>query len=564
MRNIEHNMDSAVPGWRDRWAFAAVGVVVLLAIAASLQFATWLDGPGSPEARRLDTGWFYLRDGVSEPIDSLPCTLDVEGESLVLCRDLTEEEKLHSRYVLTIRSRYASVRVWADDALIYEAAQGREYALGSMWNFIPMSACAQADRLTVELRPYGSDTYTVESMLLDTPGAIRYALLWDNGPVILFGSVCLLLAIAALTAAAILRRWKSQTYALLLAFSLLLLLSGAWILLDSKITTLGGGNYAVSYFLSYAVFYLLDVPLLLYVRQMTPNCRRLLTVLLWAVILNAGLSMALHMAGLVELRHTAVIVHALILVSLPVSTAAFWDSAVRRRERRLRFSFLGQIAVYVFGLVSIALYHLDRLPAAKSTSLYMVGLSILIAGMAVDMISSFGKFWRTKEAAEHYRRLAVVDSMTEMGNRNAFQGRLDALLEQNPEQLAFVAFDVDDLKRINDQMGHHVGDQAIYTAALCIRAVFDAVGYCHRIGGDEFMVILTGKPVSQIPELLYRFQREVKARWDDRLPSCGISYGWASAAFSAEAPLTVEDLTRLQADADRSLYQRKQERKAGR
>ena len=564
MRNIEHNMDSAVPGWRDRWAFAAVGVVVLLAIAASLQFATWLDGPGSPEARRLDTGWFYLRDGVSEPIDSLPCTLDVEGESLVLCRDLTEEEKLHSRYVLTIRSRYASVRVWADDALIYEAAQGREHALGSMWHFIPMSACAQADRLTVELQPYGSDTYTVESMLLDTPGAIRYALLWDNGPVILFGSVCLLLAISVLTAAALLRRWKSQAYAPLLAFALLLLLSGAWILLDSKITTMGGGNYAVSYFLSYAAFYLLDVPFLLYVRQMTPNCRRLLTVLIWAVILNAGLSMALHMAGLVELRHTAVIVHALILVSLPVSTAAFWDSAVRRRERRLRFSFLGQIAVYVFGLVSIALYHLDRLPAAKSTSLYMVGLSILIAGMAVDMISSFGKFWRTKEAAEHYRRLAVVDIMTEMGNRNAFQGRLDALLEQNPEQLAFVAFDVDDLKRINDQMGHHVGDQAIYTAALCIRAVFDAVGYCHRIGGDEFMVILTGKPVSQIPELLSRFQREVKARWDDRLPSCGISYGWASAAFSAEAPLTVEDLTRLQAEADRSLYQRKQERKAGR
>ena len=56
----------------------------------------------------------------------------------------------------------------------------------------------------------------------------------------------------------------------------------------------------------------------------------------------------------------------------------------------------------------------------------------------------------------------------------------------------------------------------------------------------------------------------MKARWDDRLPSCGISYGWASAAFSAEAPLTAEDLTRLQAEADRSLYQQKQERKAGR
>lgn len=246
--------------WRDKWVFAAVGVVILLAVAASFLFATQLNGPGEPEARRLDTGWFYQHDGGSEPIASFPCTLDVQGGELLLRRDLSEEEKLHSRYVLTLRSRYASVRVWADDTLVYEAAQGEEHALGSMWHFIPMSQCTDADQLTVELRVYGGSEYTVESFLLDTPGAIRYTLIMDNISAILFGVICLLLTVITLLAAMMLKWWKSRMYAPVLEFSLFLLLSGAWIFLDSKITTLGGGNYAVSYFLSYAAFYLMPVP----------------------------------------------------------------------------------------------------------------------------------------------------------------------------------------------------------------------------------------------------------------------------------------------------------------
>ena len=63
-------------------------------------------------------------------------------------------------------------------------------------------------------------------------------------------------------------------------------------------------------------------------------------------------------------------------------------------------------------------------------------------------------------------------------------------------QLGVASIDLNGLKRINDQMGHHVGDQAIYTAARCIQIAFDRAGDCYRIGGDEFAVILTGENVS--------------------------------------------------------------------
>ena len=41
-------------------------------------------------------------------------------------------------------------------------------------------------------------------------------------------------------------------------------------------------------------------------------------------------------------------------------------------------------------------------------------------------------------------------------------------------------------------MGHHVGDQAIYTAALCIRAVFDAVGYCQMLQNNRQLTFIAG------------------------------------------------------------------------
>lgn len=543
------------------WVFVAVVMVFFLVLAAALLAPIYLTGPGETMAQRLDTGWSYLHGGVEYAIESLPHTAQLDGDTLVLRHSLTRQE-LNENYVLTLRTHYASIRAWADDTLIYEAAQGEARALGSMWHFIPMEACFGAETLTVELNVYSGDTYPLESVLLDTPGAVQYTLIRENGGPIFFSFVCMFLTVIMLLCAALLIRWKSQMYLPMLALALFILLSGLWILLDSKITTIGGGNFALSYFLSYAAFYLLMVPYLLYVRLMLVSTRRVLNVLIWAFLINAAACLALHMAGLVQLHSTAVIVHILILLTVPVTTGAFWHSVVRLGDKQLRFSFIGLLAVYACGFGSIALYHTGLLRTTNNTALYILGLSILLTGMVADAITMFGRFWRQKEDMDRYRRLAVEDSMTDLGNRNAFQLYLTHLQENETEQISLVLFDVDDLKRINDQLGHHVGDQAIYMAAQCIRSVFAVVGDCFRIGGDEFAVVITGKAALRVPELLARFDRKMDERWDTQLPSGGVSYGWAS--FDGKETLTVERISQIWEEADQSLYQNKRQRKAGR
>ena len=53
-----------------------------------------------------------------------------------------------------------------------------------------------------------------------------------------------------------------------------------------------------------------------------------------------------------------------------------------------------------------------------------------------------------------------------------------------------VVFDVDDFKQINDRYGHIQGDLCLAGIAECIKNSYANFGYCYRIGGDEFCVLL--------------------------------------------------------------------------
>ena len=79
------------------------------------------------------------------------------------------------------------------------------------------------------------------------------------------------------------------------------------------------------------------------------------------------------------------------------------------------------------------------------------------------------------------------DILTGLFNRRAYEYEI-----QHLESLgygAIIFFDVDDFKKINDQFGHQYGDQCLSTIASLILKSFSGIGFCYRIGGDEFGVL---------------------------------------------------------------------------
>ena len=78
-----------------------------------------------------------------------------------------------------------------------------------------------------------------------------------------------------------------------------------------------------------------------------------------------------------------------------------------------------------------------------------------------------------------------IDTLTHLLNRRSYESRPASLRGH----AVIYYFDVDEFKSVNDTFGHGVGDAVLAEVGSTIYAVFSKVGYCYRIGGDEFCVI---------------------------------------------------------------------------
>lgn len=97
-------------------------------------------------------------------------------------------------------------------------------------------------------------------------------------------------------------------------------------------------------------------------------------------------------------------------------------------------------------------------------------------------------------------RQSYQDSLTGLFNRNKFNQELDDKRYESAESLGVAYFDINGLKRVNDQMGHSAGDDLIRRSASHIARVFPGKGY--RVGGDEFVVINDNIPEQEFRDRL--------------------------------------------------------------
>ncbi|MFC4158579.1 putative bifunctional diguanylate cyclase/phosphodiesterase [Chitinimonas lacunae] len=98
-----------------------------------------------------------------------------------------------------------------------------------------------------------------------------------------------------------------------------------------------------------------------------------------------------------------------------------------------------------------------------------------------------------KRTEDYISHIAHHDALTKLPNRLLLQDRLAMALERAKRfgnQVGLMVIDLDLFKRINDSLGHHIGDELLIEVADRLRAVVRATDTVARIGGDEFVVLL--------------------------------------------------------------------------
>lgn len=95
--------------------------------------------------------------------------------------------------------------------------------------------------------------------------------------------------------------------------------------------------------------------------------------------------------------------------------------------------------------------------------------------------------------AQEIRRLAFFDALTGLPNRRLLMDRVSrsvVMSGRTGKQCALMFLDLDNFKRLNDTMGHHVGDQLLQHVAQRLQTCVREGDSVARLGGDEFVVLL--------------------------------------------------------------------------
>lgn len=110
--------------------------------------------------------------------------------------------------------------------------------------------------------------------------------------------------------------------------------------------------------------------------------------------------------------------------------------------------------------------------------------------LANTSVAHAAELARRDEAAEEMRMLSVTDVLTGLYNRRGFFLQAEhvyKLARRKRTQSAVIFADVDGLKRVNDELGHEVGDRLLQDAARVFRESFRHADVVARFGGDEFV-----------------------------------------------------------------------------
>jgi diguanylate cyclase (GGDEF)-like protein len=157
------------------------------------------------------------------------------------------------------------------------------------------------------------------------------------------------------------------------------------------------------------------------------------------------------------------------------------------------------------------------------------------------------------------QRLAITDPLTNLYNRRGIYelGRREIERARRfGRPLTAIMFDLDSFKQVNDRYGHNTGDQVLRTVADRINRNIREVDILGRLGGDEFIIILSETDLFTTTNMAERLRKIIADT--PAIVDGGVSIPITISVGIAKATTGTPDLTSLIHDADQALYAAKQ------
>jgi diguanylate cyclase len=184
----------------------------------------------------------------------------------------------------------------------------------------------------------------------------------------------------------------------------------------------------------------------------------------------------------------------------------------------------------------------------------MASLDLIAQAMALQL-GGLIEHRRLRHRAEDAEALALVDPLTGLANRRAFDARFEEELARSGRQgapVALLVLDIDDFKAVNDTYGHAAGDGLLVTLGEVLRSTARKEDVAARLGGDEFVVLLAPGDADVSEAVAARIAEEFRQASERLGMPCTLSIGFSTSEMTPRRSLfqaADEALYRAKADA---------------
>ena len=208
-----------------------------------------------------------------------------------------------------------------------------------------------------------------------------------------------------------------------------------------------------------------------------------------------------------------------------------------------------RVSVRVSTQAAILWFELQMIAYASETT----ELEIVVVGRDIS---------RQQKTEERLRHMATHDELTNLPNRTLLADRLSMTIAQSRRTnigFTVIALDLDGFKKVNDALGHPVGDALLRIAAKRLRETLRDVDTLARVGGDEFVAVLPGAiDEVEIQNVARRMISAIQLPFEINGNALYVSTSIGAAVY----PIHGDSEVKLLAHADTAMYRAKETGKA--